>query len=179
MLSILDIFRVGIGPSSSHTVGPMRIARRFLAGLNKSGKLDEVERVEVRLLGSLAFTGKGHATDTATMLGLMGLTPDTVDKIDREAELARVREQNRLRLFGDRDIAFDPDTDIVFDYDAPADLPAAAADPAVPLPATQDPAPLPAFEPVQGEPAIGTGASLETEAPKIATSAGAAVLTGG
>ena len=66
----------------------------------------------------------------------------------------------------------------VFD-DAPADLPAAAADPAVPLPATQDPAPLPAFEPVQGEPAIGTGASLETEAPKIATSAGAAVLTGG
>jgi len=116
MLSVLDIFRIGIGPSSSHTVGPMRIARRFLSGLDKVGKLDKVERVEVALRGSLAFTGKGHATDTATMLGLMGLTPETVDRVDQRAELDKINESKTLNLFGKTIIGFHPDADVLFDY---------------------------------------------------------------
>ena len=122
MLSVLDIFRIGIGPSSSHTVGPMRIARRFLRDLDRRGELDRVARVEVHLRGSLAFTGKGHASDTAVQLGLLGLTPDTLDEVEPDAELARIADTRTLRLFGRRDIAFDPDADIVFDYDTPAGL---------------------------------------------------------
>ena len=117
MLSVLDIFRIGIGPSSSHTVGPMRIARRFLSGLRKAGKLERVERVEVRLRGSLAWTGKGHATDTAVQLGLLGLTPGTLDGVDPQAELSRIATRRRLKLLGEREIAFDPGTDVVFDFD--------------------------------------------------------------
>ena len=121
MLSVLDIFRVGIGPSSSHTVGPMRIAARFLRDLDRRGELDRVARVRADLRGSLAFTGKGHASDTATVLGLLGLTPDSVDRVDREAELDRARA-GTLRLKGERDIAFDWDRDIRFDYDTPSEL---------------------------------------------------------
>ena len=77
MLSVLDIFRIGIGPSSSHTVGPMRIARTFVRALAKSGKIDRVARVAVELQGSLALTGVGHGTVDATMLGLMGFAPET------------------------------------------------------------------------------------------------------
>ena len=121
MLSVLDIFRVGVGPSSSHTVGPMRIAARFLRDLERRGELARVERLEVHLRGSLAFTGKGHATDTAVILGLLGLTPDTVDMVDREAELARAMS-GTLRLKGERDIAFDAERDVVFDYDTAAGL---------------------------------------------------------
>ena len=122
VLSVLDIFRIGIGPSSSHTVGPMRIARRFLRRLDKRGVLGAVERVEVVLRGSLAFTGRGHASDHAAILGLLGLTPDRLDRVDPAAEVARVRESGRLRLYGRRDIAFDAERDIVFDYETPAGL---------------------------------------------------------
>ena len=122
MLSVLDIFRIGIGPSSSHTVGPMRIARRFLSGLKKAGRLGDIARVEVLLRGSLAFTGKGHATDTATQLGLLGLRPEDMDGVDGPRELARIGETGRIRLFGEHEIAFDPGRDVVFDYEGEAGL---------------------------------------------------------
>lgn len=78
-ISALDLFKVGIGPSSSHTVGPMRAAGLFADTLRAEGLLARVQRVEVRLYGSLSATGIGHGTDRAVVAGLMGLQPDTVD----------------------------------------------------------------------------------------------------
>ncbi len=120
MLSALDLFRIGIGPSSSHTVGPMRIARRFLVDLGPG--LEATAGVRVWLRGSLAFTGRGHATDHAVLLGLLGFEPETMDPPAAEAAAAAVRAQGRLALLGRRAIAFAPDRDILFDYDTPADL---------------------------------------------------------
>lgn len=108
MLSVLDIFRIGIGPSSSHTVGPMRIARMFVRALLKSGKLDETARIAVQLQGSLALTGVGHGTIDATMLGLMSFRPDRTDPDEAAAALERVRRGGRLALAGTHKIAFDP-----------------------------------------------------------------------
>jgi L-serine dehydratase len=112
MLSVLDIFRIGIGPSSSHTVGPMRIARTFVRALAKSGKLDRTARITVELQGSLALTGVGHGTLDASILGLIGFAPDTTCPDDAAAALKRVREGRRLVLGGKREIAFDPAADI-------------------------------------------------------------------
>ena len=112
MLSVLDIFRIGIGPSSSHTVGPMRIARTFVRALAKSGKLERTERVAVELQGSLALTGVGHGTVDASILGLMGFAPDKTCPDEAGAALAAVRQEKRLALGGNREIAFDPAADI-------------------------------------------------------------------
>ena len=122
MLSVLDLFRIGIGPSSSHTVGPMRIAGRFLTGLRRTGLLDSVARVQVELQGSLALTGKGHATPKAAILGLMGLKPETMDPATADADVEAVHGSGELMLGGERAIAFSPADDIVFDFDAPTDL---------------------------------------------------------
>ncbi len=122
MLSVLDLFRIGIGPSSSHTVGPVRIAARFLNGLKRRKLLDQVSRVQVELQGSLALTGKGHATPKACILGLMGLKPETMNPDTADSDVARAEADGRLMLDGKRDIAFDPAQDIVFDFDAPCDL---------------------------------------------------------
>jgi L-serine dehydratase len=112
MLSVLDIFRIGIGPSSSHTVGPMRIARTFVRTLEKSGKLGRTTRVAAELQGSLALTGVGHGTVDATMLGLMGFAPDTTCPDEAAQALAALRQDKRLALGGKREIAFDPAADI-------------------------------------------------------------------
>lgn len=112
MLSVLDIFRIGIGPSSSHTVGPMRIAGMFVRALTKTGKLGSVARVKVQLQGSLALTGVGHGTLDATILGLMGYRPEKTDPDKAEAALAEVRVQGRLMLGGTQEISFDPANDI-------------------------------------------------------------------
>ncbi|MEC8179899.1 MAG: serine dehydratase beta chain, partial [Pseudomonadota bacterium] len=112
MLSILDIFRIGIGPSSSHTVGPMRIARRFVRALEKAGELPQVTRVAVELQGSLALTGIGHGTVDATILGLAGFRPERTDPDEAARTLASIREDKRLRLGDQREIAFDPQADI-------------------------------------------------------------------
>ncbi|PIW54788.1 MAG: L-serine ammonia-lyase [Sphingomonadales bacterium CG12_big_fil_rev_8_21_14_0_65_65_10] len=112
MLSVLDIFRIGIGPSSSHTVGPMRITRKFVRLLARSGRLDRVARVAVELQGSLALTGVGHGTVGATILGLMGHRPETLDPDAGEAALAKLDESGRLALDGSREIAFDRARDI-------------------------------------------------------------------
>lgn len=122
MLSVLDLFRIGIGPSSSHTLGPIRIGKRFLEELKSHAALANVARVVVELQGSLALTGKGHATPKAVVLGLCGLDPETLDPDYAEATEARVSSEKRLALLGAREIAFDPEKDIVFAFDVMPDL---------------------------------------------------------
>lgn len=118
MLSVLDIFRIGIGPSSSHTVGPMRITRRFLLETETQGKLSRIERLQVNLQGSLALTGAGHNTPKAVLLGVAGFEPETLDPSEAVRTVAAIRAAKRARLLGKHEIAFDPERDIVFDYAA-------------------------------------------------------------
>jgi len=113
-ISLFELFKVGIGPSSSHTVGPMVAGRRFGEWLALRGLLDRTARVRVDLYGSLALTGKGHATDTATILGLCGELPATVDVEAVPAILARVAETRTVILAGTHPVVFDPATDLVF-----------------------------------------------------------------
>ncbi|GAB0112651.1 L-serine ammonia-lyase [Acidisoma sp. C75] len=113
MISVFDLFKVGIGPSSSHTVGPMKAAAAFVAALGA-----EPARIEVRLLGSLAWTGRGHATDTAVILGLAGERPDAVTAEAARRIIGDTRGAHRLPL-GRGWIAFDPARDILFDTEAP------------------------------------------------------------
>ncbi|MEP3000494.1 MAG: L-serine ammonia-lyase [Alphaproteobacteria bacterium] len=115
-LSVFDIFKVGIGPSSSHTVGPMLAAARFVRRMERQETLMTVTRMRATLYGSLAFTGKGHATDRAVVLGLMGETPDAVDPDAVDGLIADIARTKRLKLGGGPEIDFDPDRDIVFDY---------------------------------------------------------------
>jgi L-serine dehydratase len=116
MLSVLDLFRIGIGPSSSHTLGPIRIGKRYLEDLKGHVELTRVARVVVELQGSLALTGKGHATPKAVVLGLFGLDPETLDPDVAEATVERVALEKRVSLLGQHEIAFDPEADIVFAY---------------------------------------------------------------
>jgi L-serine dehydratase len=111
-LSALDLFSVGIGPSSSHTVGPMRAARRFVIGLRDGGLLDRTVRVESQLYGSLGATGHGHGSDRAVLLGLEGEDPETVDTEHAVARVATLRAERSIRLAGTRRIDFDPDGDL-------------------------------------------------------------------
>ncbi|HEU5402709.1 MAG TPA: L-serine ammonia-lyase [Terriglobales bacterium] len=115
--SFFELFKIGIGPSSSHTVGPMRAARAFATGLVRDGKLENTARVRVDLYGSLALTGKGHGTDRAVILGLMGEAPDEIDPGSIDAKLEAVRESSSLRLAGTQRIAFTETDDIVFHAD--------------------------------------------------------------
>ncbi len=122
MLSVLDIFRIGIGPSSSHTVGPIRIGKRFADSLHREGLFETAARIEVILQGSLAFTGVGHATPKACILGLLGLEPETLDPHTADGLVARVENENILLLGGLREIAFNAKTDLVFDYETLPEL---------------------------------------------------------
>jgi L-serine dehydratase len=122
MLSVLELFRIGIGPSSSHTLGPIRIGRRFLEEMRAQGAFERIAKVTVELQGSLALTGKGHATPKAVVLGLCGLEPETLDPDDAEAAEARVATEKQLALLGERMIPFDPERDIVFAYDVMPEL---------------------------------------------------------
>src|SRR4051794_20638618 len=100
MTSIFELFKIGIGPSSSHTVGPMRAARRFVVQLETDGHFGQTARVKVDLYGSLALTGKGHGTDRAIQLGLCGEIPDEVDPEIIDGKLLAIREHQRLLLLG-------------------------------------------------------------------------------
>jgi L-serine dehydratase len=113
-LSVFDIFKVGVGPSSSHTMGPMRAARQFVASLKRDGLLDNISEIAVRLYGSLALTGAGHGTDRAILAGLEGAEPETVDPDSIEATLQRVRASGRIRLLGTHEIAFDEPMQLLF-----------------------------------------------------------------
>jgi L-serine dehydratase len=114
-VSVFDLFKIGIGPSSSHTVGPMRAAARFAERwLEEKGVLGRVARLRAELYGSLAMTGRGHGTDKAVLLGFEGEHPDTVDP-DRIPEvLERIRGTRRLRVLGKHEIEFDEKRDLVF-----------------------------------------------------------------
>ena len=122
VLSILDIFRIGIGPSSSHTVGPMRIARLFVRALAKAEKLDRAARVHVELQGSLALTGVGHGSVDASILGLAGFRPDRTFPDEAAAAMADIRERGVLSLLGQHEIAFDVRRDIALAGDIIPDL---------------------------------------------------------
>lgn len=112
-ISVFDIYSVGIGPSSSHTLGPMRAAGAFLEKLKQEGHLDAVGRVRVDLYGSLALTGEGHGTHKALMLGLSGLDAETID-VDRIPEiLEHIAQDQQLELAGERMIPFELSRDIV------------------------------------------------------------------
>jgi L-serine dehydratase len=115
-LSVFDIFKVGIGPSSSHTMGPMRAGRDFAVGLERDGLLARTSEIAVRLYGSLALTGAGHGTDRAVLAGLEGAEPETVDPDSIEETLKRVRASGRLRLLGTHEIAFDEPMQLLFMY---------------------------------------------------------------
>ncbi|MEN9435462.1 MAG: hypothetical protein RIR09_117 [Pseudomonadota bacterium] len=113
-VSVFDLFKIGIGPSSSHTVGPMRAARLFALKLQQDGLLARTARLRCWLYGSLGATGKGHSSDTAVLLGLLGHAPDTVE-IDAVPRLvAAVRTSQSLALLGEHTIAFDERTDLNF-----------------------------------------------------------------
>jgi len=116
-LSVFDLFKIGIGPSSSHTVGPMLAARRFALSLEQSGQFDRVARVRAELFGALALTGRGHATDRAILLGLCGEQPDTVDPDAAGRLVDRIRANGSLPLLGRRDIPFHEADDLLFHGD--------------------------------------------------------------
>jgi L-serine dehydratase len=112
-ISAFDLFSIGIGPSSSHTVGPMRAARTFVAGLAADGLLTATTAVRAELFGSLGATGHGHGSHRAVLLGLAGEEPETVDT-DAVADMVdRIRATRSLTLLGEQEIGFDPDVDLV------------------------------------------------------------------
>ena len=116
-LSVFEMFKVGIGPSSSHTMGPMVAAARFLDQMRASPF--HFSGLRASLHGSLAFTGIGHATDRATILGLAGFTPESFDAEKAEAVLKEIEQTRSISVAGMDPLAFNPKTDLVFDYDTP------------------------------------------------------------
>jgi L-serine dehydratase len=112
-ISVFDLFKVGIGPSSSHTVGPMRAAATFAQSLQEQNLLDAVRRVQIRLYGSLSATGVGHATDRACVMGLMGEWPDSIDPTCIEDRINTLLKTRELKLAGKTTIAFDWQTDLL------------------------------------------------------------------
>ncbi|MBA8884587.1 L-serine ammonia-lyase [Dokdonella fugitiva] len=113
-VSVFDLFKIGIGPSSSHTVGPMRAAARFVQKwLVESGDLARTARVRAEVFGSLALTGRGHGTDKAVLMGLEGHWPNEIDPDLIPPALERIRKNKRIRLHGEHEIAFDEKSDLI------------------------------------------------------------------
>jgi L-serine dehydratase len=113
-ISVFDLFKIGIGPSSSHTVGPMNAARRFARGLRDSGVLNKVTSVKAELFGSLGFTGKGHGSDLAVMLGLEGNDPRTVDIDAAPKRVEKIITSGKLNLLAEKEISFKPGEALIF-----------------------------------------------------------------
>lgn len=113
-ISVFQLFSIGIGPSSSHTVGPMRAARQYALKLENKGILDHVDHIKVELFGSLALTGKGHGTDIAILLGLSGYTPEGVDPNHIKEIIVHIREQKALKLLDKKTIPFDEASQLLF-----------------------------------------------------------------
>ena len=116
-LSVFDVFKIGIGPSSSHTMGPMNAARSFVELLESRGLLERTAQVSAQLYGSLALTGRGHCTDRAILLGLEGMSPDTIDSAQVEPILQRIRLARKIRLLGKHEIDFDEPLNLLFHMD--------------------------------------------------------------
>lgn len=115
-VSTFDLFKIGIGPSSSHTVGPMLAALRFVKDLEAEGLATKTTKVRAEMFGSLALTGMGHATDSAVLMGLCGEHPQTVDPLSIVPRCAEIRETQRLPMLARYEIAFDPAHDLVFHH---------------------------------------------------------------
>jgi L-serine dehydratase len=113
-ISVLDLFTIGIGPSSSHSIGPMRAARRFVERLRAEGTLDHCAAIEVRLYGSLALTGKGHGTDKAILLGLEGATPEDINPDEVEPRVMAIRASRQISLANGPTIPFDESACLLF-----------------------------------------------------------------
>lgn len=115
--SVFDLFKIGIGPSSSHTVGPMRAALQFVSSIEGQGNLENVKRLKSELYGSLALTGVGHGTDSAVLLGLLGETPETIDPTTVSSLLEQIWSQRLLSLRGIHPIRFEEERDLLFHRD--------------------------------------------------------------
>ena len=113
-ISVFELFKIGIGPSSSHTVGPMRAALRFATGLTDANLLPQTSRIQAELYGSLGATGRGHGSDKAVLLGLSGEAPDTVDTTTVPTKLDAIRATARLNLLGRHEISFTEPEDLLF-----------------------------------------------------------------
>ena len=114
-VSIFDLFKIGIGPSSSHTMGPMVAAERFLARFKKENITTECH-LKVTFYGSLAFTGKGHASDRAVMLGLLGHKPNALDPDKVDGYIDNLMTTKAIIKSGYPKLLFNPDSDLIFDY---------------------------------------------------------------
>lgn len=114
--SVFEVFRIGIGPSSSHTMGPMSAVNRFLNELDAQALIEQVAQLKVHLYGSLALTGIGHGTDTAVLIGLMGEVPHTVDPANIAPLIAQIKTSHQLPLMGKRPINFHYETDLIFHH---------------------------------------------------------------
>lgn len=115
-ISVFDLFSIGIGPSSSHTVGPMKAAQRFVAQLSEQQKLQPTKQIKIELFGSLAFTGKGHGTDSAILLGLEGAMPDTVDPDSIRPRTQEIIHREQLTLHATHAIEFNYLNDMIFNF---------------------------------------------------------------
>src|ERR1700678_3191447 len=115
--SLFELFKIGIGPSSSHTMGPMRAALRFARELESAGLSSRTASIQVGLYGSLALTGHGHGTDRAILLGLSGQTPEGIDPAEIEAKLFAIRTAGTLQLPGHHSVAFDEAKHLIFHRD--------------------------------------------------------------
>ena len=113
-VSLFQIFSIGIGPSSSHTVGPMRAALQFISDIEKNGRLDEVANIRIELFGSLAMTGEGHGTDIAVLLGLEGEKPEECDPASVQPRVAFILSNCTIHLLSKRTISFHKETDLIF-----------------------------------------------------------------
>ncbi len=114
-ISVFDLFTIGIGPSSSHTVGPMRATRRFAELLDQSGMMGQVTGVRIELFGSLAFTGRGHGTDRAVLVGLEGETLEEIDPGNMVSRVREIRQTHQIMLLGQYPISYQDDRDLIFD----------------------------------------------------------------
>ena len=113
-ISVFDMLKIGVGPSSSHTLGPWRAGQRWIAELKKKNTFDLVEEIKVDLYGSLSLTGKGHATDIASILGLCGYDPVTMDLLQIEPLIQSIKEEKKLKFNREFEVNFNPETQVVF-----------------------------------------------------------------
>lgn len=113
-ISVFDMLKIGVGPSSSHTLGPWRAAERFIAEVKQLGLTDEINHLKVDLYGSLSLTGRGHATDLAVMLGLSGADPVTIPVESIDVIISAIKNKNELFFGNEIIIPFNPENDIVF-----------------------------------------------------------------
>ena len=116
-ISVFDMLKIGVGPSSSHTLGPWRAAEMWLSAMKEKGLFDQIDAVKIDLYGSLSLTGKGHATDLAVMLGLSGQDPETIPTEDIQKLITVIIGDQRIKLGGQKAIPFDTDEDIIFNSD--------------------------------------------------------------